>query len=114
MTGVVGGPPVTKELLEVSNTFSTSGDQTLIAAPTTQSRIVITHIVIQNTTTTSATFLLKRGSTQFFAMLCEVQGKGIAWRLDAGREYRLPPKTALVLNLSAAVAFNVTIWYFLE
>jgi hypothetical protein len=103
---------------------ASSGDNTLIAAPGSGLRIVPVFILLQNNTTTADTLLLYSGvsesGTKLATVLAQNQGDGLVvntvFGTDSGRTYQLKcgANLALVLNKSAAVATNVTIWYYTE
>jgi len=94
----------------ISGTVSTSGSNTVIAAPSSGS-IWLTHLSIQNEATTATTILLQDSTTRL-RVLGENQGNGIALVFPQGREFKLAATTALILNLSAANQVGYSIGYY--
>ena len=104
-----------KDILFVTGTKASSGDNTaLIAAPGASRRIVITSIELQNESTTGTTLILKSGSTAFWRVLAQNQGDGFAFNFMPGLEWRLGVNEALVLNLSGANSCGYSVAYYTE
>lgn len=100
---------------KVTGTTATSGDQTLIAAPSAGNHLVIKDIVIQNESTVDTTIILKEGSTAAWrAKLLASVFASLAMSFEAGQEWRLASASALVLNLSGANPHGYSIRYFTE
>jgi len=97
----------------ITGTISTSGDNTIISAPTANQHIIIDELSIQNEAATANTVILKDGATAFARQLLQNQGASFAhyptdppaqmWELSLG--------AAFVLNLSAATAVGYSITY---
>lgn len=100
-------------LLFATGTASGSGDNTLIAAPSSGQEIVISSIQIQNESATAATMIIKFGATAKRRFLGQSQGDGFLRDLIPGREWKVGDATALVLNLSSAVQWGYSIEYYL-
>lgn len=107
----VNGPV---DLIQNSISISSSGDNTLVAAPGAGLRLVICDFELINETSTASTVLLKFGGTTVRRFLFQNQGNGIALAFSTHREWRLPANTALVANLSGALAHGGGLSYFLE
>lgn len=100
---------------KVTGTTATSGDQTLIAAPSAGSHLVIKEIVIQNESAVDTTVILKDGSTATWRakLLASIFG-ALSMSFEAGQEWRLATASALVLNLSGANSHGYSVRYFTE
>jgi hypothetical protein len=95
----------------VSGTIATSGDNTIVAAPGSGLSIYITHLVLQNESTTATTIILK-GSSNLLRCLGQTQGSGLALTFPERREIKLATNTALILNLSGANSVGYSIGYY--
>lgn len=102
-----------KELLFVTGTKSSSGDNSLIAAVANK-RHIITSITVQNESTTGTTMILKSGSTAFWRVLAQNQGDGLAFNFQPGLTWTLGVNEALVLNLSGANSCGYSVAYYTE
>ncbi len=101
--------------LYVATTISTSGDNTVIAAPAAGTRIVITGIRIQNNTTTATVSLIKDGASTILARVrAATDGSGLSENYSFGDELRLTAATAFIINLSGANTHGVSVRYWLE
>ncbi|MFN6560012.1 MAG: hypothetical protein RMY28_009410 [Nostoc sp. ChiSLP01] len=96
----------------ISGTISSSGDNTIIAAPGSGLSINLCYLKIQLEGTTATTVLLKSGGTTKERILCQNQGDGLAINYPQNRELRLDVNTALILNLSGANSVNYAFHYF--
>lgn len=104
---------VAEAYTETTSTASSSGDNTVIAAPGAGRRIVYRKIKVVNTTTMAVTVIVKYGSTsKKTAVLAAQVGSGEIFYEEDG--VGLPANTALVLNLSAAVAVSYDLEYLTE
>lgn len=105
-------------LTVVSGTKASSGNNTLISAPAAGNCIVIHKVQIQNESSTSTVIKLLAGSTQIYQAELKAEGSGVIIDCDKSDpdqpKWKLPPATALVLNLSGANSHNYTVWYSLE
>jgi hypothetical protein len=97
----------------VCGTKAVSGNNTLIAAPATGSRIVVWSFVIQNESATATTMILK-DAVDRYRVLGQNQGDGLAMVFDAMQPWRLNAATALTLNLSGANSCGYSIQYSIE
>ena len=97
-------------------TIASSGDNTIIAAPGSDLRIVVTMMRIQNHSTTATTALIKKGAGDAnpTRVRCPVDGSGVESVFERGNEYRLPTNTAFIINLSTASSFGVSVRYYIE
>lgn len=111
--GVVQLAGAGQTLLFATGTAASSGDNTLIAAPT-GAQIKIVALQIQNESATATTMILKFGSTAKWRTLAQLQGDGISLSLPLGREWLVGSGNALVLNLSAANSCGYSIAYYVE
>ena len=102
--------------LYVATTIATSGDNTVITAPASGVRIVISGLRIQNNTTTTTTILIKDGASgsTLARLRATTDGSGVSENYSLGDEIRLTTATALVINLSGANTHGVSIRYWLE
>ena len=107
----VNGPV---DLIHVPINISSVNDNTLVAAPGAGLRLVVCDFELINETTTSSVVILKFGTTAIRRFWFQNQGNGIAMAFSIHREWRLPANTALVANLSGALAHGGGLSYFLE
>lgn len=98
----------------VSGAAASSGDNSLIAAPSTGERIVVTAFTIQNESAVATTMILRDGTTSKWRYLGQTQGAGQTVVFPPGREWKLTTATALQLNLSGANSCGYTIQYYVE
>ncbi len=104
-----------RAILVRQGSAAVSGDNTLIGAPGAGRRIVVAGFVMQNESATARTMRLYDGAAnQGFRVLGQNQGDGLAWQLPAGREWKLPENTALLLNLDGATQCGWTVMYWIE
>ena len=103
-TCVMGQPTITR----TTGTASSSGDNTLVAAPASGKRLVVLYLQVQNESATATTCIVKHGATAVSRFLGQAQGDGLARYYD---EYPmiLPEATALVLNLGGANSHGYTV-----
>lgn len=99
----------------VTNTTSTAGDVTLVAAQGTDKRIVPVKAIVQNESATADTLILKDGSTAKIRVLAQNQGDGIMLDFSGGPyRWKLAANAALVINKAQAVATGYSVGYYLE
>lgn len=98
----------------ITGTISTSGNNTIIAAPGVGYNIVISAITVQNESANATTIIVKSASTNKFRQLLQNQGDvfGRAW--ERGSEFELGENEALVINLSAANSCGYNVEYWIE
>ena len=101
-------------MYQVCGTADPAGDTTIIAAPASGSHLVISTLILQNTTAVATTALVKAGSAVCFRVLAQNQGDGLILSFPAGREFVLPNATALIVNLSGANSFGYSVHYRIE
>ncbi len=99
---------------KLCSTTSTSGDNTLVAAPGAGLQIVITSLILQNESATATTLIVKAGSSAILRVLCQNQGDGLTFIPPAENPLALGANTALVLNLSGANACGYSITYYVD
>lgn len=95
-----------------TNTFNTSGDNTIIAAPGANKQLRIISFQLQNESAVATTAIVKFGATAKWRGLFQTQGFLISPLITSGLEWRLPANTALVVNLSGANSFGYSIQYY--
>jgi hypothetical protein len=103
-----------KSLSQISGTKSASGDNELIAAPGANKVVVVTGFLIQNTTSTATTLLLREGTTEKVGVLAQNQGDGMSVQYPMDARWKLPANTALNLNLSGANTARYSVSYYIE
>jgi hypothetical protein len=96
--------------LSIANgTKAASGDNELIAAPTSPKRLAVFYIKVQNESATATTAVIKHGATSVERVLLQTQGDALVREYDPPR--LLPIATALNLNLSGANSHGYTVEY---
>ena len=108
---VIELPTVT--LTTVTGTVATSGDNTIIAAPSAGTRIVVHLLKYQLEAATATNVIVKNGSTAIDRTYC-AQGQGYVEQPASGKEIRLADAAALVLNLSGANSVGYRVRYTTE
>lgn len=93
-------------------TASSSGDNTIIAAPGSGRQIVISSITVQNASSTSTTAIIKFGSTSVYTAILPSQGDGVTKDMEPAWE--VGNNAALVLNLSGANSHYVNVTYWID
>lgn len=88
------------ELTRISGKKSDAGNNTLVAAPGADERIVVTEFLIENESNSELLMLLRSGSDEKYRRLMVNRGDGLDREYPAGREWRLGWNEALILNLS--------------
>ena len=101
------GGPVTP----LSGTFNTSGDNTILAANASH-YFVITHVTLQNESSTATTMQLKIGSTVWERVLGQNQGDGLEVTYDPEARPTGANNQAIILNLSGANSCGYTVHYY--
>ncbi len=97
-----------------ATTEAASGDNTVLAAPGADWRIVITDLVVQNESATETTVILKDGTTSIWRGLLQNQGDALSLSFTPERYLKLTENTAFIVNLSAANSHGVSVYYFKE
>jgi hypothetical protein len=105
-----------KTITIVSGTKSSSGDNTLIAAPGVGVSIVLVRVTLQNESSTATTMLLQNGASgsTLERILAQNQGDGLRAEYALDARPKLSANTALNLNLSGANSCGYTVHYFTE
>lgn len=101
-------------LTHVAGSHSTSGDNTVIAAPASGKQVVISSFVIQNESGTDTTVLLKFGAATVLRLVLPAKGDGIMWQFPDGLCWKAGDAAAVVVNLSGANAVAVSVSYWLD
>lgn len=112
MTVTANPPAVT--LTTASGTAASSGDNTLVAAPSAGNRIVVHDLQLQLEAATATTMLIKSGNTTRRRFYAGAAGDGLLLSYAPGKEFRLGAAEALVLNLSGANSVGYTVRYTTE
>jgi len=119
--GVAGGVAQSvaesiKTLTQISGTAASSGDNSVVAAPSAGNHLVVSAFVVQNEAATANTMILRPGTSSTTAWRClgQNQGDGLSMVFPPGRCWRLPTATALNLNLSAATSCGYSVSYWSE
>lgn len=103
---------------QVDINISTSGANSIIAAPGAGKRIVLCDFTYMNTSATATTSLLQSGTTTFrrykFAAASDSAIAGVDRTMERGREWRLGTNEAFVIDLSGANAHIGGCSYFVE
>ncbi|MFA6358714.1 MAG: hypothetical protein WCY09_08685 [Candidatus Omnitrophota bacterium] len=104
-----------KAVTVISGSVIASGANTIATSPGVGAQICLSTVVLQNYVAASQLALLKSGSSSTkLNVLCKDQGDGVALAFTEGREIRLDPNDALVLDISTGSPFGYTIGYFVE
>lgn len=98
----------------VTGAAASSGDNTLIAAPGANTRIVVHDLQLQLEAATATTMLIKSGSTTRRRLYAGSAGEGLLLVFEQGKEFRLGTNEALILNLSGANSVGYTVRYATE
>lgn len=103
-------------MLRYAGSVSAINNTTVVNAPGLGQRIVVQCVYVQNTTANATTLLLCQTNqlVVLYRWLLNTTGSEGRLELPLGREYRLDENTPLVVNLSAANACNVNVYYFVE
>jgi hypothetical protein len=94
-----------------TGTISSSGDNTIISAPGAEISIYITHLILQNESSSSTTIILKDSANRL-RCIAPFQGDGIAINFSEKRDFKLAVNQPLILNLSAANSCGYSIGYY--
>lgn len=112
---LVDGSGVTQPISRSERTYtrfrvdtSTSGDNTIIAAPGAGLSIYIAELVVINKSTNATLVLLREGASTIGDIDMPTKGDGIVLSYSFDSEWKLPANTALVSNLSGNN--NIAFW----
>ena len=112
---LVDGSGVTQPISRSERTYtrfrvdtSTSGDNTIIAAPGAGLSIYIAELVVINKSNTATLVLLREGASTIGDIDMPAKGDGIVLSYSFDSEWKLPANTALVSNLSGNN--NIAFW----
>jgi hypothetical protein len=95
-----------------TGTISSSGDNTVIAAPGASTYIYVTDLTIQNESVSSTTIIVKDSAAKM-RVLGQNQGDGISKVYPVGGELKLEVNQPLVLNLSDANSVGYSVGYYI-
>lgn len=112
--GSVTANPTRKTLAFTTGTVSTSGDNTIIAAPGAGQQIYVRSLQIQNESSTATTVIVKFGATAKWRVLLQNQGDGLVLFFPPGTEWQVGDNVALVLNLSGANSIGYSLATYTE
>lgn len=112
--GTVTANPTRKALTFTTTTISTSGDNTIIAAPGAGQQTYIRTIQIQLEASTATTAIIKFGTTAKWRVLMQNQGDGLAFSFPIAGEWAVGDNLALVVNLSGNNSVNVSVSHYTE
>jgi len=105
-----------RKMTPVTGTLNTSGDGTVVPAPTggTAQRICITAMTLQNESATPTTVIGKDGTVPVWRFLGQTQGAALQPTFSADAPLVISPGNAFILNLSGSNAIGYSINYYLE
>ena len=109
---VAATAPVT--VTTATGQISSSGDNTIVAAPSAGSRIRVYELQLQLEAATATTAIVKSGSTAIRRAYMAAAADGVLWQWFSGQELVLAEASALVVNLSGANAVGYTVRYAVE
>ena len=99
----IGGTELGKGTVftQTASTAASSGDNTVVAAPSAGNHLVVKDLMVQNESSTETTVILKSGSTAKWRGKLAANAS-LSLSFATGEEWRLGSAEALVLNLSGA------------
>lgn len=95
-----------------TGTVSSSGDNTIIAAPVAGQEIKIVALQLQNESSAETTMILKFGATAKWRLVTTAKPDGMVIPIPAGRAWPVGDNVALVLNLSGANSSGYNVAYY--
>ncbi len=95
---------------QAASTAASSGDNTVVAAPSAGNHLVVKDLMVQNESSTETTIILKSGSTAKWRGKLAANA-ALSLGFATGEEWRLGSAEALVLNLSGANSHGYSIRY---
>ena len=93
-------------------TLTATTDTQIVAAPGAGVSVYITHLVVQNITTTATTVNVKQGTTTVLSFLLQTQGASQVIAFPQRRDFKLTANTALNLQATTANAITYSVGYF--
>ena len=93
-------------------TLTATTDTQIVAAPGAGVSVYITHLVVQNITTTATTVNVKQGTTTVLSFLLQTQGASQVIAFPERRDFKLTANTALNLQATTANAITYSVGYF--
>lgn len=96
----------------VTGAAASSGDNTLIAAPSAGQTIRVRSISWQNETAVATTSIIKFGATAKWRLRAKDDGNGVVLQFRPGEEWVVGDAVALVLNLSGANSHGYSVAYY--
>lgn len=100
-----------RELVFVTGTVNTSGDNTIVAAPVSGS-VKIAALQIQNESAVSTTVIVKFEADTVWRVLLHTQGDRLVLPLSQGHTWDVGEGNDLILNLSGANAIGYNVAYY--
>ena len=98
----------------ICTTVSTSGDNTVIAAPGASNRISVAWFSLVNESASDTTVIVKSGSTDRFRYALPQKGSSVEMSFPAHLPLEMAVNQPLVVNLSAANSIGLNIAYFIR
>ena len=93
-------------------TLTATTDTQIVAAPGAGVSVYITHLVVQNITTTATTVNVKQGTTTVLSFLLQTQGASQVIAFPQRRDFKLTANTALNLQATTANSITYSVGYF--
>ena len=116
VSGTLTANPTARAVTVAAGTASSSGDNTIIAAPGASLAIVLVSVQVQLEASTATVGLLKNGAggSTLLRVRMAADGDGVLHQYAADARPKLTANTAAVLNLSGANQCGYTIHYYTE
>lgn len=110
---VIPGAPKTSQLSQAVVSFSSSGDNTIVAAVAAQTIRVYRMFIVNGDGTNSSNVTIKDSTPTSYSGAFYLASKGGSWSGDGSGDplYVTASGRGFVLNSSAAVQMSGTIWY---
>ena len=101
-----------RTLTHICATVATSGHNSLVTAPGSGHRIVVTSFTVQNEAATANTILLEDGTTAVKRCHAAKESDGLSQSFAPGHCWVLSDNAALQINLSASTKVGYSISYY--
>ena len=99
-------------IVYANDTLTATTDTQIVAAPGAGVSVYITHLVVQNITTTATTVNVKHGTTTVLSFLLQTQGASQVIAFPQRRDFKLTANTALNLQATTANSITYSVGYF--